>query len=69
MDKIDCESCNHEFGEWIYWSNPYPTYFQSLNNEYKKCKKCGCIVFRYKPEGKEYRKEWTKKQREYIDLL
>jgi hypothetical protein len=54
------KECKHrfsEFSEWEHWTNLYPSKFQSAENEYKECEICGCIIFRYRPEGKENRPE------------
>ena len=58
----------HRFGKWKKWTNPFPKCFQSITNEVRACS-CGVIQFRYKPEGNEYRPEWTKEQRESMDLI
>ena len=61
--------CNGEFTEWKEWINKFPRYFQSIKNEIKECKNCGTVVFRYKPEGSEYRPEWTQEQRDDMDAM
>ena len=48
---MDCDICNHTWSEWRKWTNPCPTYGQSLHNEYKICMKCKALIFKYKPEG------------------
>jgi hypothetical protein len=47
--------CKHEWTEWEEWINPVPTYFHSLRNKIRRCKKCEVIQFKYEPEGKEKR--------------
>ncbi len=61
--------CEHEFTEWKTWKNPFPRMFQSLENEIKECKKCGIIIFKYKPEGSMNRPEWNKETIEEMDDL
>ena len=61
--------CEHKWTGWKHWKNEFPSMFQSLENEIRECKKCGCIQFKYKPEGKENRPEWSKEQIEDMDSM
>jgi len=62
-------NCKHKFTEWKHWKNEYPRMFQSLENEIKECKKCGIIIFKYKPEGSMNREHWKKEDIVYMDIL
>lgn len=66
-----CPACGMIMSNWKHWKNPLPTYFQSLENEIRKCSNpdCGVIVFKYKPEGNENRPEWTEEDIERMDMI